>query len=81
MKKHIPNLITLGNLLCGTIATIFAIKGDFFGTAILVIAGIIFDFFDGTKTLGNYGIFWTSTTVPGLNNNAWIFSANTINTC
>ena len=47
VKRHIPNLLTLGNLLCGTIATILAIKGDFVGTAILVATGIGFDFFDG----------------------------------
>lgn len=78
MKKHIPNLITLGNLLCGTIATIFAIKGDFFGTAILVIAGIIFDFFDGFvarilnvqgelgKQLDSLADMVTSGVVPGI---------------
>ena len=46
MKKHIPNLLTLGNLLSGTIAIIFALKGDFVGTAVLVTAGIVFDFFE-----------------------------------
>ena len=78
MKKHIPNLLTLGNLLCGTIATIFAIKGDFVGTAILVITGIVFDFFDGFaarmlnvqgelgKQLDSLADMVTSGVVPGI---------------
>ncbi|WP_417800610.1 CDP-alcohol phosphatidyltransferase family protein [Tenacibaculum sp.] len=78
MKKYIPNLLTLGNLLCGTIATIFAIKGDFFATAILVMLGILFDFFDGFaarmlkvqgelgKQLDSLADMVTSGVVPGI---------------
>ena len=78
IKRHIPNLLTLGNLLCGTIATIFAIKGDFVGTAILVITGIGFDFFDGFvarmlnvqgelgKQLDSLADMVTSGVVPGI---------------
>lgn len=78
MKKHIPNLLTLGNLLCGTIAIIFAIKGDFVGTAILVTAGIVFDFLDGFvarllnvqgelgKQLDSLADMVTSGVVPGI---------------
>lgn len=47
MKKHIPNVITLLNLLCGLIATIFAVKNQLEAAAIFVFAGIVFDFFDG----------------------------------
>jgi CDP-diacylglycerol--serine O-phosphatidyltransferase len=47
MKKHIPNLITLGNLLCGTLATICAVEGDLISAGLFVVLGIIFDFFDG----------------------------------
>lgn len=47
LKKHIPNLITLLNLLCGSIAVIFAVQGNMVLTAILVALGIFFDFFDG----------------------------------
>ena len=47
LKKHIPNILTLGNLFCGTVGAIYAIQGDFITTAILVIIGIVFDFFDG----------------------------------
>ncbi|MGG6231401.1 CDP-alcohol phosphatidyltransferase family protein [Tenacibaculum sp. SDUM215027] len=78
IKKYIPNLLTLGNLLCGTIATVFAIKGDFFATAILVMLGILFDFFDGFaarmlkvqgelgKQLDSLADMVTSGVVPGI---------------
>ena len=47
VKNYIPNLFTLGNLLCGTLAAIFAVKGDFTSTALLVALGVGFDFIDG----------------------------------
>jgi len=47
MKKHIPNLITLLNLFCGSIAVIFAVEDNLFMAAVFVMLGIIFDFFDG----------------------------------
>lgn len=47
MKRHIPNLITLGNLLCGTIATYLAIKTKIQAAAFFICLGIVFDFFDG----------------------------------
>jgi CDP-diacylglycerol--serine O-phosphatidyltransferase len=47
LKKHIPNLITLGNLFCGILATIFAVYADFENAALFVVTGILFDFFDG----------------------------------
>lgn len=47
MKKHIPNLITSLNLVCGGIACIFILDGDFLIASILVLIGIFFDFFDG----------------------------------
>ncbi|MFV8226669.1 CDP-alcohol phosphatidyltransferase family protein [Christiangramia aquimixticola] len=46
-KRHIPNLITSLNLLSGSIALIFAVKGNLVLAAIFVAAGIFFDFFDG----------------------------------
>ena len=48
-KKHLPNLLTLGNLFCGTVATIFAVEGDFILVALFVVIGILFDFLDGYK--------------------------------
>lgn len=47
MKRHIPNIITLCNLLCGCIAVIYAAKGDIYVAGGWVLLGIFFDFFDG----------------------------------
>ncbi len=47
MKRHIPNLITFINLLCGSIATVFAVLNQLELAAFLVILGIFFDFLDG----------------------------------
>jgi len=78
IKKHIPNLITLGNLFCGTIATIYAVQGDFGRVAFFVILGIVFDFFDGFaarllnvsgelgKQLDSLADMVTSGVVPGI---------------
>ena len=78
MKKHIPNLITLGNLFCGTIATIFAVEGDFMHAGLFVVLGIILDFFDGFaarllnvsgelgKQLDSLADMVTSGVVPGV---------------
>jgi len=46
-KKHIPNLITLLNLLSGTIAVFFAVKDQLVLAAFFVFLGIFLDFFDG----------------------------------
>ncbi|MFK5957302.1 MAG: CDP-alcohol phosphatidyltransferase family protein [Lutibacter sp.] len=46
-KKHIPNLITLLNLLSGTIAVYFAAKDQLILAAFFVFLGIFLDFFDG----------------------------------
>lgn len=46
-KRHVPNIITLLNLLCGAIATIFAVQGNLIMAALFVALGIFFDFFDG----------------------------------
>lgn len=78
IKQHIPNLLTLGNLFCGTVATIFAVKGDFVAVALLVVVGIGFDFFDGFvarilnvqgelgKQLDSLADMVTSGVVPGI---------------
>lgn len=47
MKKQIPNLITLCNLLCGVLATGYAVAGQLDTAAFFVLLGIVFDFFDG----------------------------------
>jgi len=46
-KKHIPNSITLLNLLCGILATILAVVNQLELAAYFVVLGIVFDFFDG----------------------------------
>ena len=45
--KHLPNLITLGNLFCGSVAIIYAVQENFVSAAFFVILGIVLDFFDG----------------------------------
>ena len=47
IKKHIPNLITLLNLLSGCIALVFAIDLNFEMAFFFVSLGIFLDFFDG----------------------------------
>ncbi|WP_343330091.1 CDP-alcohol phosphatidyltransferase family protein [Polaribacter staleyi] len=78
LKKHIPNLITLGNLFCGTVATIFAVEGDYVYAGLFVVLGILFDFFDGFaarllkvsgelgKQLDSLADMVTSGVVPGI---------------
>jgi CDP-diacylglycerol--serine O-phosphatidyltransferase len=78
IKKHIPNLLTLGNLFCGTIATILAVQGNFVSAALFVVLGIFFDFFDGFaarllnvsgelgKQLDSLADMVTSGVVPGI---------------
>lgn len=47
MKKHIPNLITCCNLLCGCIGIHLAYSGDLLLAPFLMVLGGLFDFFDG----------------------------------
>lgn len=47
MKKHLPNLITLLNLLCGSLGIVFIFKGAYEIAVFLVFAGLLFDFMDG----------------------------------
>ena len=78
VKNYIPNILTLGNLLCGTIATIYAIYEDFNSAAVFVLIGILLDFFDGFvarllkvsgdlgKQLDSLADMVTSGVLPGL---------------
>ena len=78
IKRFIPNLFTFLNLLCGTIAVIFAVQGEVLSVGILVLLGIFFDFFDGFfarilkvpselgKQLDSLADMITSGVVPGL---------------
>lgn len=54
MRKHIPNTITCCNLLSGCIAAMYAFEGVYSLAFIFIMAGAVFDFFDGlsARTLG-----------------------------
>ncbi len=47
MKKHIPNLITGLNAASGAMAVFMALYGQIGWAACFIIAGMVFDFFDG----------------------------------
>lgn len=47
IKKHIPNTITLMNLLCGVLGVIFALNHRLDIAFILMLAAAVFDFSDG----------------------------------
>ncbi|MFT6699599.1 MAG: CDP-diacylglycerol--serine O-phosphatidyltransferase [Porticoccaceae bacterium] len=76
--KQIPNFITLGNLLSGTVAVIFAVDGNYNIAALFVCIGIVLDFFDGFvarllnvsgelgKQLDSLADMVTSGVVPGI---------------
>ncbi len=60
IKKQIPNLFTLLNLLSGLIAIIMALSDKLVDAAFFVFLGIFFDFFDGffarkLKVEGEFG--------------------------
>ena len=46
-KKHIPNFITLLNLLCGCIAIVFIFNSNLAMASYLIFIAAIFDFLDG----------------------------------
>ncbi len=49
MIKHIPNLFTLLNLLCGCIATVLLLENEIniYLATLIIFTGIVFDFLDG----------------------------------
>ncbi len=47
LKKNIPNFITLGNLLCGTLAINFIFLNEFIVASWLIALAALFDFADG----------------------------------
>lgn len=49
IKRIIPNSLTCANLLCGSVAVYMATQELFLLTFALIIAGAIFDFFDGAS--------------------------------
>ena len=47
MKKYLPNLLTLLNLMCGVCACILALWGHFYQAYCFILAGAVFDLCDG----------------------------------
>lgn len=47
MKKHIPNLITCLNVMCGAISIFMAMYGYLEWACWFILTGLVFDFFDG----------------------------------
>lgn len=54
---NIPNIITCCNLLCGCMAIFYGLQGEVGYASLFIIAGAIFDFFDGmtARALGISG--------------------------
>jgi CDP-diacylglycerol---serine O-phosphatidyltransferase len=48
----LPNLLSLGNLLCGCIATLNIVEANFYPAALLVAIACVFDFLDGFAARG-----------------------------
>ena len=44
---NLPNIITCGNLLCGCMAIFYGLQGEVGLASLFIVAGAIFDFFDG----------------------------------
>src|SRR5665647_2143365 len=47
IRKHIPNFITSLNVLCGSVAVVFIMKGVLTTAVVLIMLAAVFDFFDG----------------------------------
>lgn len=47
LARHLPNVLTLGNLLCGCLGILLARQFPLYAPAYLVWAACVFDFFDG----------------------------------
>ncbi|HER08071.1 MAG TPA: CDP-diacylglycerol--serine O-phosphatidyltransferase [Bacteroides sp.] len=56
MRRHIPNLLTLLNLVCGTTALVFTMQGQWKIAVYLLLAASLLDFLDGflARLLGAY---------------------------
>ena len=47
IKKHIPNALTCGNLICGIFAILSVFKGDLITASVLTGIALLFDWLDG----------------------------------
>ncbi len=45
--RFLPNLLTLSNLLCGSLAVVYALQGEHLMVIYLLCTAAVFDFFDG----------------------------------
>ena len=56
MKKQVPNILTLCNLLAGCTGVVFAVRGQFSAVLVCLMLSELFDFFDGfsARALGAY---------------------------
>lgn len=56
MKRHIPNIITCLNIVCGAAAVILTLWGYWWPAFCFILAGAVFDFCDGAaaRALGAY---------------------------
>jgi len=91
LLKHIPNTITCGNLLCGTLAVIQIFNGQLQMACYLVMIAAVLDFFDGFmarilkvsspigKDLDSLADLVTFGLVPGLLMHKLLIYANTPN--
>ena len=47
MKKHLPNLVTCGNVVCGCVGIVAASQGKLIEAVYCILLGMVFDFGDG----------------------------------
>ncbi len=47
ITRHIPNLLTICNLLSGSVGVVLAFEGHLHWAALMIWVGALFDFFDG----------------------------------
>lgn len=47
LKKEIPNLLTLGNLLAGCLGIVFVMQGNLLWASYCIVISLVCDFFDG----------------------------------
>lgn len=59
LKKQFPQIITSCNLLCGCVAAVFALQGNYPLALTFIVSGAVFDFFDGfaARLIGVAGPF------------------------
>ncbi|MCF8235982.1 MAG: CDP-diacylglycerol--serine O-phosphatidyltransferase [Bacteroidales bacterium] len=48
IKKHVPNLITLANLVLGCLSIVFAFSGRLFDAGVMILFAAFADFLDGS---------------------------------